>query len=112
MDERANFRIVVLITRYWFELKNYSYVGFKPDLTNRFYQRSRKISSRSLYYRYIQSFKYNLENRPMSDLKRIIHADVRPHNDHRCRYNVPIIDEVAVLLIDEDKGPRDIVLNV
>ncbi|XP_063929859.1 uncharacterized protein LOC135142123 [Zophobas morio] len=60
---------------------------------------------------YIQSFKYNLENRPISDLKLIIHADVKPPNDHRGRYNMPIVDEVAVLLIDEDTGPRDIVLN-
>ncbi|CAB3235853.1 unnamed protein product [Arctia plantaginis] len=60
---------------------------------------------------YIQSFKYNLENRPTNDFKLIIHADVKPPNEHRGRYNAPIVDEVAVLLIDEDKGPRDIVLN-
>nr|XP_026491794.1 uncharacterized protein LOC113397591 [Vanessa tameamea] len=59
---------------------------------------------------YIQSFKYNLENRPPNDFKLIIHADVKPPNEHRGRYNAPIEDEVAVLLIDEDKGPRDIVL--
>lgn len=60
---------------------------------------------------YIQCFKYNLENRPTNDLKLIIHADAKPLNEHRGRYNAPIVDEVAVLLIDEDKGPRDIVLN-
>lgn len=60
---------------------------------------------------YIKSFKYNLENRPAHDLKLIIHADLKPPNDHRGRYNVPTVDEVAVLLVDEDKGPRDIVLN-
>lgn len=32
-------------------------------------------------------------------------------NEHRGRYNAPIIAEVAALLIDEDKGPRDIVFN-
>jgi hypothetical protein len=61
---------------------------------------------------YIQSFKYNLENRPISDLKLIIHADVKPPNDHGGWYNMTIVDEVAVLLIDDDKDPRDIVLNV
>ncbi|GBP66856.1 ATP-dependent DNA helicase pif1 [Eumeta japonica] len=60
---------------------------------------------------YIQSFKYNLENRPPNDLKLIIHADVKPPNEHRGRYNAPVVDEVAVLMIDEDKGPRDIVLT-
>ncbi|XP_053597308.1 uncharacterized protein LOC128668406 [Microplitis demolitor] len=60
---------------------------------------------------YIQSFKYNLENRPPNDLKLIIHADVKPNNEHRGRYNAPVVDEVAVLMIDEDKGPRDIVLT-
>nr|XP_026487949.1 uncharacterized protein LOC113394741 [Vanessa tameamea] len=60
---------------------------------------------------YIHSFKYNLENRSTHDLKLIIHADVKPPNEHRGRYNAPIVDEVAVLLIDEEKGSRDIVLN-
>jgi len=60
---------------------------------------------------YIRSFKYILENRLTNDFKLIIHAD-EPSNEHRGRYNAPIVDEVAVLLIDEDyKGPRDIVLN-
>ena len=63
------------------------------------------------YNMYIQSFKYNLENRPISDLKLKIHANVKLPNYHRGRYNMPIVDEVAVLLIGEDKGPRDIVLN-
>ena len=49
--------------------------------------------------------------RPISDLKLIIHADTKPPNGHRGRYNMPIVDEVTVLLIDEDKGPRDFVLN-
>lgn len=61
--------------------------------------------------KYIQSFKYNLENRPTNDFKLIIHADVKTPNEYRGRYNAPIVDEVAVLLIDEDKGLRDIVLN-
>ena len=60
---------------------------------------------------YIQSFKYNFENRLISDLKLIIHADVKPPNDHGGRYNRPIVDELAVFLMDEDKGPRDTVLN-
>lgn len=53
----------------------------------------------------------NLEIRPAHDLKLIIHADLKLPNDHRGRYNAPTVDEVAVFLVDEDKGPRDIILN-
>lgn len=61
---------------------------------------------------YIRSFKYNLEHNPLSDdLKLIIHADRTPQNQHQGRYNPPTVNEVAVLLVDEDKGPRDIVIN-
>lgn len=48
----------------------------------------------------------------------IIHANRVPVNQHRGRYNAPTINEVAVLmillvlvLVDDDKGSRDIVLN-
>lgn len=62
--------------------------------------------------RYIQDFKSNLDNNLKSDdLKIIIHADRRPVNEHRGRYNAPTANEVAVLLVNEDKGPRDIVLH-
>ena len=60
---------------------------------------------------YIPRFKNNLENRPMIDFKFIICADVIPPNEHQGQYNAPIVNEVAVYLIDKDKDPRDIVLN-
>lgn len=53
---------------------------------------------------YIQSYKYNLENRPTKDFKLIIHADVKPPNEYRGRYNASIVDEVAVIFINEVKG--------
>lgn len=59
---------------------------------------------------YIQNFKYNFENRPTNDFKPIIHADVKPPNEHRGRYNaVIVVDEGTILLINENKGSRDIV---
>lgn len=61
-----------------------------------------------------KDFKYNLENRSLcdrEDLKLIIHADRVPVNQHRGRYNAPTTNEVAVLLVDDDKGSRDIVSN-
>ena len=63
------------------------------------------------YNSYVQNFKYNLENRQLQDMKLIIYADLKPPNEHKGRYNAPTVDEVAVLLVDEDKGPRDIVLS-
>ena len=45
------------------------------------------------------------------DFKLIIHSDRVTSNQHRGRYNAPTVNEVAVLLVDEDKGPRDIILH-
>jgi len=62
----------------------------------------------------IQSFKYNLESRPiyqLDNLKLIISADWIPIGEHRGRCNAPTVNEVAVLLVDEDKDPRDIALH-
>ncbi|GBP23366.1 Protein ALP1-like [Eumeta japonica] len=38
-------------------------------------------------------------------------SDRTPQIAHRGRYNALTVNEVAVLLVDEDKGPRDIVLH-
>ncbi|KAF0707420.1 ATP-dependent DNA helicase [Aphis craccivora] len=62
----------------------------------------------------IQSIRSNIESRSFDELqnfKLIIHADRVPQYEHRGQYNAPTIDEVAVLLVNEDKGPRDIVLH-
>ncbi|CAI6357225.1 unnamed protein product [Macrosiphum euphorbiae] len=62
----------------------------------------------------IQSFRSNIEWRSFDELqnfKLIIHADRVPQDEHRGQYNAPIIDEVAVLLVNEDKGRRHIVLH-
>jgi hypothetical protein len=62
----------------------------------------------------IQSFRPNLESKSFDELqnfKLIIHADRVPQDEHRGQYNAPTIDEVAVLLVNEAEGPRDIVLH-
>jgi hypothetical protein len=62
----------------------------------------------------IQSFRSNLESRSfdeLQNLKLIIHADRVFQDEHRGQYNAPTIDKVAVLLVNEDKGPKDIVLH-
>ncbi|XP_055908459.1 uncharacterized protein LOC129943200 [Eupeodes corollae] len=62
---------------------------------------------------YISTFKTTLEHAPpnLSNLKIIIKADHKPANEHSGRYNAPTTNEIAVLMLDEDKGPRDIVLH-
>jgi len=62
----------------------------------------------------IKSFRSNPESRSFDELqnfKLIIHADRVPQDEHKGQYNTPTIDEVAVLLVNEDKGPRNIVLH-
>ncbi|GBP20843.1 hypothetical protein EVAR_80660_1 [Eumeta japonica] len=40
-----------------------------------------------------------------------IKEDRTPQTAHRGRYNAPTVNELAVLLVDEDNGPRDTVLH-
>ena len=63
------------------------------------------------YNIYIQSFKHSMDRSTPESLKLIIHSDCTPQTQHRGRYNAPSINEVAVLFLDEEKGPRDIVLH-
>ncbi|XP_060866431.1 uncharacterized protein LOC132942139 [Metopolophium dirhodum] len=56
---------------------------------------------------YIRSFKQNLEQNSLDNLKLIIHSDRPIQRAHPGRYNAPAVNEVAVLLVDEEKGPRD-----
>jgi hypothetical protein len=47
----------------------------------------------------------------LQNFKLIIHADRISQEEHSGQYNAPTTDEVAVLLVNKDKGPRDIVLH-
>ena len=61
---------------------------------------------------YVESFKYALQqlnNTP--DYNIIIHADRRPTLEHKCRYNAPAVSEVAILMVGEEQGKRDIILR-
>lgn len=60
---------------------------------------------------YIRSFQQNLEHNSSNNLKLIIHSDRPPQMVHPGRFNAPAVNKVAVLLVDEEKGPRDIVLH-
>ncbi|UYV72470.1 hypothetical protein LAZ67_9003273 [Cordylochernes scorpioides] len=62
---------------------------------------------------YIQSFKANLETLPQNhaDYRAIIHSDKLPPEEHERRYNAPMTNEVALLMVGQEFGPRDIVLH-
>uniref|UniRef100_UPI00358E883F uncharacterized protein n=1 Tax=Myxine glutinosa TaxID=7769 RepID=UPI00358E883F len=63
-------------------------------------------------HKYVKVFKYALEQmeeRP--DLKLKIMADQTPAGEHERRYNAPVSDDVAIIVVDEELGSRDIVLK-
>ena len=48
---------------------------------------------------------------PNNDYKVIIRARKRPAGTHERTFNAPTIDEVAILIVGEHVGRRDIVLT-
>ncbi|UYV75439.1 hypothetical protein LAZ67_13000277 [Cordylochernes scorpioides] len=62
---------------------------------------------------YIQSFKAALETLPQNhaDYRVIIYSDKLPPEEHERRYNAPMTNEVALLMVGQEFGPRDIVLH-
>lgn len=58
----------------------------------------------------IQLFKTALERMPHDEFKIIIRADKKPSGEHEKRYNAPIIDETAVVMIGIECESRDIVI--
>ena len=61
----------------------------------------------------IKVFKTAIEHKNnTSNLKVVINSEKRPVGEHSRRYNQPTCKDVAVVLIDEGHGPRDIVVNL
>ncbi|XP_024878027.1 uncharacterized protein LOC112458567 [Temnothorax curvispinosus] len=62
---------------------------------------------------YVRSFITAIEQIALNkdNYKIVIHAEKRPLGEHRGRYNAPTTNEVAVLMVDEECGFRDIVLR-
>lgn len=60
---------------------------------------------------YVKMFKTALERMPTNDYKVVIHGDRTPAGEHDRRYNAPNVNEVAVIITNEQRGPRDIVLE-
>ena len=45
------------------------------------------------------------------EFKVVINADKRPAGEHERRYNAPVVNEVAVLMVGDPTKPRDIVIH-
>ena len=60
----------------------------------------------------IQSFKTALETNPTDEARIVIKADKTPAGKHKGRFNAPTTNEVAVLLVNQEAGRRDIVLKL
>lgn len=48
---------------------------------------------------------------PSDAHKIVIHADKTPAGQHVRRFNAPTIDEVAIVIVEDQFQPRDIVLH-
>ncbi|KAL8618847.1 hypothetical protein ACOMHN_000854 [Nucella lapillus] len=60
---------------------------------------------------YIESFKYALGKMKEQDHKVVINADNKPEGEHARRFNAPVSNEVGILMVGEQHGNRDIVLE-
>ena len=79
--------------------------GLKLDLIQ---QLQEMLHSRNAL---IQSFKSAIENLNTEEHKILIRADKTPSGEHNRRFNAPQQQEVAVLLVNEDHGKRDIIIQ-
>lgn len=60
----------------------------------------------------VRLFKTALDRMPSDDYQIIIRPDKRPAGEHERRFNAPVINEVAVVMVGaEESDHRDIVIN-
>jgi hypothetical protein len=59
----------------------------------------------------VNIFKMSLDKMPTDEYKVVIRADRRPEGEHERRYNAPIVDEVAVVIVAEEFNNRDIIIQ-
>ncbi|XP_062518328.1 uncharacterized protein LOC134193517 [Corticium candelabrum] len=56
-------------------------------------------------------FKYAFENDPGREFDIVINPDKVPSEEHRRRFNAPVVSEVAAVISGYEKGQRDIVIR-
>ena len=82
-------------------------VGLRPEIIRQLQSMLHRTHS---YVSSLRFAKEILENSP-ENLQAVIHADRRPSGEHERRDNAPTCSEVAVLAVNQDLGPRDILLR-
>jgi hypothetical protein len=60
---------------------------------------------------YVRLFKTALERMPTDDYHLVIRADKTPQGEHQGRFNTPTLDDVAIVMVGNEFGKRDIVLQ-
>ena len=60
---------------------------------------------------YVPLFKTALKRMPTDDYKVVVRADKTPTGEHLLRFNAPRLDEVAIVVVGNEFGTRDIVLQ-
>lgn len=64
-------------------------------------------------YSYVKKFKttINAVQKNCKEFKVVIHADRKPTNAHVCRFNAPIQNEIALVIVSQQFEKKDIVLQ-
>jgi len=60
---------------------------------------------------YVPLFKTALECMPTDDYKVVVRADRTPTGEHLRRFNAPTLDEITIVMVSNEFGTRDIVLQ-
>ena len=79
--------------------------GLRPDIVLE--------SQRMLHQHnnYVQMFKITLQRMPSEKYRVLIRADKKPIGQHAGRFNEPMTNEVAVVIVSNEFGRRDIILE-
>lgn len=83
--------------------------GIQPDMNNLIVRQLQELLQKNNALVII--FRTALEIMPLDDDKLIIKADKTPIGEHKRRFNVPTLDEVAIVITGQEFGKRDIILQ-
>lgn len=59
----------------------------------------------------VSLFKYAIERMPSNEYKIVIKADKLPCDVHKKRLNTPSVNEIAIIMVNDEKNSRDIVIQ-
>lgn len=59
----------------------------------------------------VKIFKYAIEKLPEKEYQIVLKADKIPDGYHKKRFNEPLVDEIAVIMVGDECDGRDIIIN-